>query len=117
MPIRPPRLRAGDRVRVVSMAGTFPRASWRFARTFAAALDLALPDAGSETWRAGRASGRILAGNLAVLRQLLGTPYLPDFRGALLCWEEIGEEVEDVNTVLTQLGNAGLFDAISGMLV
>ncbi len=56
----------------------------------------------------GRASGRLLGGNLTVLSHLLGTPYLPDFEGSLLFLEDVHEEVYRVDRMLTQLGQAGV---------
>jgi muramoyltetrapeptide carboxypeptidase len=81
------------------------------------ASGLAMPPATGERWRAGRARGPLVAGNLAVLRNLLGTPYLPSLDGALLAWEEIGESVQDVNAMLTQLANTGALARLAGMVV
>ena len=38
--VRPPRLRAGDEARVVSMSASFPESSWKTARWFGEALGL-----------------------------------------------------------------------------
>jgi muramoyltetrapeptide carboxypeptidase len=43
------------------------------------------------TIRPGKASGRLLGGNLTVLSTLMGTPWLPDFDGAILFLEDVGE--------------------------
>jgi hypothetical protein len=47
--------------------------------------------------RAGAARGRLMGGNLTVLVHLLGTPYMPSLRGAVLFLEETGEEAYRVD--------------------
>jgi len=44
-----------------------------------------------QTIAPGTARGPLYGGNLTVLTSLVGTPYLPDLRGAILFVEEIGE--------------------------
>lgn len=70
-----------------------------------------------ETWRKGTARGPIAAANLAILRNLQGTPFAPSLAGKILAWEEIGEGVEDINVALHQLANTGGLDALAGMVV
>jgi muramoyltetrapeptide carboxypeptidase len=65
--------------------------------------------------RGGRAGGTLLGGNLSLLAAMVGTPYLPDFSGAIVFLEEIGEEPYRVDRMLTQLGQAGLFSGISAV--
>ena len=78
---------------------------------------LALPAAGAQTWRAGRARGVLVGGNLMVLRNLLGTPWFPPTDRAILAWEEVGESIQDINMALTSLRNAGVLARLAGMLV
>lgn len=40
--------------------------------------------------RPGRAEGRIVGGSLSSLRALLGTPWEPEWNGAVLVWEDVG---------------------------
>jgi muramoyltetrapeptide carboxypeptidase len=73
-----------------------------------------------EGWRwlrEGELSGRVIAGNLASLQGLLGTPYEPDWSGAVLCWEDIAKPVNRLDMMLTHFRDAGVFDRISGMVV
>lgn len=65
----------------------------------------------------GRASGRLLGGNLTVLAHLLGTPHAPDTDGAILFLEEIGEEAYRIDRLLTHLRQAGALRGIRGVLV
>ncbi|MBH9552637.1 S66 peptidase family protein [Inhella gelatinilytica] len=61
--------------------------------------------------------GPLLGGNLAVWASGLGTGTLPDPRGALLFFEDIGEEPYRVDRFLTQLRLAGHLDAAAGFVV
>lgn len=84
---------------------------------FEAQGEVELPRVRTRCWSPGRAQGPLIAANLTLLRGLLGTPFLPSLRGALLAWEEIGEPLQDVNAALTQIANAGLLDELAGMVV
>jgi muramoyltetrapeptide carboxypeptidase len=68
------------------------------------------------TFRPGRASGRLLGGNLAVLSALVGTPYMPDFTGAILFLEETGEAEYRIDRMLTQLALAGVLGKLAGVV-
>ena len=75
---------------------------------------------GYNSWkifRGGKARGRLLGGNLSVLRTLLGTKYNPNWQGAILFWEECNETYEDLDHFLTHLKLAGVFDKINGMII
>jgi muramoyltetrapeptide carboxypeptidase len=65
----------------------------------------------------GVATGRMAGGNLATLSHLLGTPYQPDFSGCLLFLEEVGEAPYRIDRMLTQMGLAGCFDGLAGLVV
>lgn len=64
----------------------------------------------------GRARGRLVGGNLTVLAALVGSPYVPDLRGAILFLEDVNEEVYRVDRMLTQLALAGLLDGLAGFV-
>jgi muramoyltetrapeptide carboxypeptidase len=53
--------------------------------------------------RAGRASGRLAGGNLALIASLVGTPWQLDLDGALLVLEDVNEAVYRVDRMLQQL--------------
>lgn len=57
--------------------------------------------------RPGRATGRLVGGNLALITALIGTPYAPDFDGAILILEDIGEAIYRIDRMLRQLILAG----------
>ena len=62
----------------------------------------------------GKARGRLLGGNLTVLTALAGTPYLPDFKGAILFLEDVDEAEYRIDRMLTQLGQAGVLGGLAG---
>lgn len=65
----------------------------------------------------GKTSGRLLGGTLSVLTSLIGTPYMPDFKDAVLLIEDIKEEPYKIDRMLTQLRLAGIFNQISGVVI
>ena len=65
----------------------------------------------------GTAEGPLLGGNLSVLTRLLGTPYLPDFEGAVLFLEDVGERPYRLDRMLTHLRLAGVADQVAGVVV
>jgi muramoyltetrapeptide carboxypeptidase len=78
-------------------------------------------DRTQERWRIttlhpGTARGRLLGGNLSVLTSLVGTPWLPDFTGAILFIEEVGEAPYRVDRMLSQLALAGVLGGLAGVV-
>jgi muramoyltetrapeptide carboxypeptidase len=70
----------------------------------------------TRTLRAGKAAGPLLGGNLTVLTALMGTPYLPDFDGAILFLEDTDEAEYRIDRMLTQLGLAGVLGRVAGVV-
>jgi len=70
-----------------------------------------------EAFRPGEAEGLLTGGNLTVFCNLLGTEYMPDVSGKLILLEDIGEKPYRVDAMLTQLRNAGVFDACAGIIL
>jgi muramoyltetrapeptide carboxypeptidase len=70
----------------------------------------------TRTLYAGKARGRLLGGNLTVLSALVGTPYLPDFSGAILFLEDVDEAEYRIDRMLTQLGQAGILRKLAGVV-
>lgn len=66
--------------------------------------------------RPGKATGRLLGGNLTVLSALVGTPYLPDFNGAILFLEDVDEAEYRIDRMLTQLSLAGVLRRLAGVV-
>lgn len=72
------------------------------------------PLQGTETFVPGTVEGPLLGGNLSVLTRLLGTPFMPDLRGALLLLEDVGERPYRLDRMWTHLQLAGVFDKDRG---
>ncbi len=64
----------------------------------------------------GIASGKLLGGNLTVLTSMIGSEYLPDFKGSILFLEDIGEDVYRIDRMLTQLKLAGILKQLNGLV-
>jgi muramoyltetrapeptide carboxypeptidase len=78
--------------------------------------DRIAPRRGVRTFRSGKATGRLLGGNLTVLSALVGTPYLPDFTGAILFIEDTNEAEYRIDRMLTQLTLAGILGKVAGVV-
>lgn len=67
---------------------------------------------------AGRrpAQGPLLGGTLSVLQTLLGTPFAPDFTGAILVLEDVNEEARRVDRMLAQLRLSGIWSRVAGVV-
>jgi muramoyltetrapeptide carboxypeptidase len=70
----------------------------------------------AETLRAGRAEGRLVGGNLALLAALCGTPFAPDYTGAILVLEDIGEATYRIDRMLRQLALSGALSKLAGIV-
>lgn len=63
----------------------------------------------------GAAWGRLLGGNLSVLSALIGTPWLPDFDGAILFLEDTGEAEYRIDRMMSQLALSGVLAKVAGV--
>ncbi|CAN5812857.1 LD-carboxypeptidase [soil metagenome] len=70
---------------------------------------------GARTLRPGRAEGRLVGGNLALLASLSGTPFAPDYTDAILVLEDIGEPTYRIDRMLRQLALGGALDRVAGI--
>lgn len=66
--------------------------------------------------RDGDAEGTLIAGNLALIAALVGTPYLPDLTGAILVVEDVGEAPYRLDGMLARLRLAGVLDRLGGLV-
>lgn len=65
----------------------------------------------------GRAEGVLVGGCLSLLASLCGTPEGVRGEGAILFWEDIGEDTYRLDRMLTQLERSGAFDGLRGMVI
>jgi muramoyltetrapeptide carboxypeptidase len=64
----------------------------------------------------GRAIGRLVGGNLALVQQTIGTPYEIDTTDAILFLEEVRDPMSFVDERLVQLRAAGLLGKVKGIV-
>jgi len=95
---------------------TVERALWETLMTPRSRCELPIGKA-VKTIRAGRAEGTLIGGNLSVLCSLIGSRYLPDFSGAILFIEDVGESVYRIDRMLLQLKYAGLLNSLAGVVL
>lgn len=69
-----------------------------------------------QTLNPGKAKGILVGGNLTVLSAMVGSPFLPDFKGKILFLEDVGEAVYRIDRMLTHLKIAGILQQISGFV-
>lgn len=65
----------------------------------------------------GTATGMLCGGNLSLLAASLGTPWEIHTKGKILFLEDIGEKTYRVDSMLTQLRNAGKFRDCAGIIL
>ncbi len=76
------------------------------------------PPLAVDAWRVpGRASGRLIGGNLSIVASLLGTPWAWPSEGAILFLEDVSEALYRVDRLLTQLRHAGVLQGARGFLL
>ena len=65
----------------------------------------------------GVAEGHLVGGNLSLMVTLLGTPFEPQFEGAILFLEDVGEPPYSVDRMLTHLWMAGKLEQLAGIVL
>jgi muramoyltetrapeptide carboxypeptidase len=68
-----------------------------------------------ETLVPGRARGRLMGGNLALLSALHGTPFQPDYAGVILVLEDVNEAPYRIERMLVQLRLSGSLQRCAGI--
>ena len=64
----------------------------------------------------GKASGRLVGGNLTMIASTMGTPFEIDTVGALFFLEDVHEELYRIDRMLSQLALGGKFDRVAGVV-
>ena len=65
----------------------------------------------------GVAEGHLIGGNLSLMVTLLGTPFEPQFDGAILFLEDVSEPPYSVDRMLTHLWMAGKLEQVAGIVL
>lgn len=66
---------------------------------------------------AGNAEGHLIGGNLSLMVTLLGTPFEPNFDGAILFLEDVSEPPYSVDRMLTHLWMSGKLERVAGVVL
>lgn len=91
---------------------------WRLVTSRRTRGRLPLPeDAALETRQGGVGEGPLLGGCLSLVVALLGTPFSPDYRGAVLALEDVHEQFHRLDRMLTQLRLGGVLGRLEGLLL
>ena len=61
-------------------------------------------------------SGVLIGGTLTLIDKLLGTPYCPNFKDTLLFIEDVAEEPYKIDSMLSHLRLAGVFNQVKGII-
>ena len=69
------------------------------------------------TIHGGMATGPLIGGTLSLLAAAVGTPYEFEYDGAILFFEDVGEEPHRIDRMLTQLLQAGKLDCLTGIVI
>jgi muramoyltetrapeptide carboxypeptidase len=67
--------------------------------------------------KSGQVEGKLLGGCLSLVCHLLGTTYSPNYNGAILFLEDVGEKPYKIDRYLAHLKQSGVFDQINGLIL
>jgi muramoyltetrapeptide carboxypeptidase len=71
---------------------------------------------GGRVIKPGKAKGILLGGNLSLICYLVGTPFMPSLKGAILFVEERGEPLYRLDRMLTYLRLCGVLEHCAGLI-
>lgn len=74
------------------------------------------PNPGAATLKPGKATGKLVGGNLSLVASLVGSPYLPDLDDHLLFIEDVGEDPYRVDRMLNTLRISNSMQRVRGMV-
>ncbi len=76
-----------------------------------------IPMGRAKALKTGTAEGRLVGGNLSLICSLLGTPWQPDFRKAIVFLEDCADERSRIDRMLLHLRNAGVFSQAAAVVL
>lgn len=62
-------------------------------------------------------AGTLIGGNLSVMQALIGTPFSPDTKGAILLLEDINDHLSRYDRMIAHMKQAGWLKNLSGMIL
>ena len=65
----------------------------------------------------GRCTGQLVGGNLTLIASACGTPFALNAKGKVLLLEDVGEYIYRLDSMLTQLRQAGMFEDCAGVVL
>ena len=68
-------------------------------------------------YKEGKATGRLVGGNLSVLYSLLGSNSFPDTKGKILFIEDLDEYLYHIDRMIVALDRAGKLNNLSGLII
>ncbi|MFC1533074.1 LD-carboxypeptidase [Thermodesulfobacteriota bacterium] len=77
---------------------------------------LELDMSGGTALTTGRAKGILLGGNLSLISHMVGTPFMPSMKGAVLFIEDKGESLYRTDRMLTHLRLSGILKDLAGLI-
>lgn len=91
---------------------------WRLVTSRSTRGRLSLPeDHPLQARQVGVGEGPLLGGCLSLVVTLLGTPFSPDYRGAVLALEDVHEQFHRLDRMMTQLRLAGVLGRLAGLVL
>ncbi len=69
-----------------------------------------------QTFRGGKARGKLVGGNLSLVAAMCGTPWQVQTQDAIVLLEDIDEDPYRIDRMLTQCAQAGLFERAAGVV-
>jgi muramoyltetrapeptide carboxypeptidase len=90
---------------------------WSIDRLFNLVTGQPLPPLQGDSWVGNVARGRLLPCNLTVATHLLGTPFQPDFTGAILAIEDVTEAPYRIDRLLTHWRLTGALSKLAGIAI
>jgi muramoyltetrapeptide carboxypeptidase len=90
---------------------------WSIDRLFGLVTGQPLPPLQGDPWVGNVARGRLLPCNLTVATHLLGTPFQPDFTGAILAIEDVTEAPYRIDRLLTHWRLTGALSKLAGIAI
>ena len=65
----------------------------------------------------GKCTGQLVGGNLTLIASACGTPFALDATDKVLLLEDVGEYIYRLDSMLTQLRQAGMFEQCAGVVL